>query len=134
MAKQMTAPINMSSCRFNAGGSSRLEVRQRRYDVLCHSPALFQASSKGELGFRMILIGGKFEVSSSFVRIYINSVTFHKAPGITELGVRIILISRKFVISSSFSRIYINSITFRKAQCIIELGVSMILIGGKFVI
>jgi hypothetical protein len=97
------APVNMVLCGFNPGNSSPLQICQGPGDVLGHSLVLCQASSKGELGLRKTLVGGKSEVSNSFPCISINSVAFCKAEDIPELSHRIIVIGSKFEILSSFS-------------------------------
>jgi hypothetical protein len=70
----------------------------------------------------MILIDGKFEVSSSLSFVLYNTSTVLKADGIIMLGFCIILIDSQFVISSSFSIILHNTSFVRQAKCITSLG------------
>jgi hypothetical protein len=67
----------------------------------------------------MILIGGKFEVSSKFSFTLCNHFPVRKAERISELGRCMILVGREFVISSSFGLILRNTSPFCKAESII---------------
>jgi hypothetical protein len=64
----------------------------------------------------MILIGSKFEVSSSLAIILHNASTVLRAQRILELGVHRMLIGREFVISGSFSFILHDARLMVKAE------------------
>jgi hypothetical protein len=75
-----------------------------------------------ELGGCIILIGSKFEVSSSLRFILHNASTVIKADGIIILGVCIILIDSQFVLWNSLGLILHNASPCRKANGMAVLG------------
>jgi hypothetical protein len=72
----------------------------------------------------MILISCKFEISSSFSRISINSITLRKADSIIELSYCVILIGCASVVQGRERRVLRDTSPILKAPRVLELGIA----------